>query len=277
LITLPRALPIQSYTDGISHSVTAIAVCEVDHGKNIQRWLLSACDKIAVLTDIVTGKAVRRFRGHIGRINAVTFSQGAETCLTASYDATVRIWDIRSQSSHEPIQCLKEAKDSVTAIHVMQDTINGTAFIRTGSVDGVLRTYDLRMGVIQCDDCGSPIVSLSPTYDKQSVAVSCLDGKIRLLDCDSGELVNVYESGHIAGQYAMQCSITANDTTLVTGSENGDAILYDIVQGGVIQKLQGHTAPTCSIACHPEQSDVMVTASYDGNVVVWAHDQHYIS
>lgn len=274
---LPRSLPIQTYNDGLSHSVTAIAICEEDHSQKTQRWLLSAAEKIAVLTDIATGQAVRRLRGHIGRINSVSFSQGAETFLTASYDSTVRIWDGRSNSSHEPIQILKDAKDSVTVVQVSQDKVNSVAFIRTGSVDGVLRTYDIRMGVIQCDDCGSPIVSISPTYDNQSIAVSCLDGKIRLLDCSSGELVNTYDSGHIAGQYALQCCVTANDSTLVTGSENGDAVIYDIVRANVVQKLQGHTAPTCSVACNPKQSDVIVTASYDGNAVVWAHDMRYAS
>jgi mitogen-activated protein kinase organizer 1 len=275
--SLPRALPIQKYTEGFTHPISAIAVGEDDNIQHNQQWLLSASDKSAVLTDIVSGQAVRRFLGHTGRINSVTFSQGAETYLTASYDATVRIWDGRNRSSYEPIQVLKEAKDSVTAVDTVQRADKSMALIRTGSVDGIVRTYDLRMGVLRCDDCKSPIVSMAPTIDGQCLAVSCLDGNIRLIDCESGELSNTFHSGHIAGQYGLDCCVTANDSTLVTGSENGDTVLYDIVRADIVQTLSGHTAPTCAVTCHPKQSDVIVTTSYDGNAIVWAHDLHYMS
>lgn len=276
---LPRALPIQTYTDGLTHPISAVAVGDDDTEQptNQNRWLLSASDKIAVLTDIVTGQAVRRFQGHIGRINRVAFSQGSETYLTASYDATVRIWDGRNRSSYEPIQILKEAKDSVTSIHVTQRKEKSIAIIRTGSIDGVLRTYDLRMGVVRCDDCGSPILSIASTNDDQCIAVSCLDGHIRLIDCDSGELLNTFHSAHIAGQYGLDCCITCDDSTLVTGSENGDAVLYDLVRTNVVQSLEGHTAPACALACHPTQSDAIIIASYDANVSVWAHNLDFMS
>lgn len=47
-----------------------------------------------------------------------------------------------------PIQTLNDAKDSITSV-VIQD-----ATITTGSVDGFVRTYDLRMGQLQSDYMG---------------------------------------------------------------------------------------------------------------------------
>ena len=66
---------------------------------------------------------------------------------SGSYDATVRLWDCKSQST-KPIQVLEEAKDSVSSLHVVGHEIV------TGSVDGRMRVYDLRMGMIFVDVIG---------------------------------------------------------------------------------------------------------------------------
>ena len=64
-----------------------------------------------------------------------------------SFDATVRIWDAKSQNM-KPIQVLGDAKDSVTSV-----VVQGHDII-TGSVDGRLRCYDLRKGMLNVDLIG---------------------------------------------------------------------------------------------------------------------------
>ena len=67
--------------------------------------------------------------------------------VSGSYDATVRLWDCKSQST-KPIQVLEEARDSVSSLHVAGHEIVA------GSVDGRLRVYDLRMGLLCVDVIG---------------------------------------------------------------------------------------------------------------------------
>lgn len=67
--------------------------------------------------------------------------------VTGSFDATVRLWDCKSQSV-KPIQVLDEARDSVSSLHVLGHEIV------TGSVDGRVRLYDLRMGMLHVDVVG---------------------------------------------------------------------------------------------------------------------------
>lgn len=64
--------------------------------------------------------------------------------LKGSFDASVRVWDIKSQQRH-PIQIFQDAKDSITCI-----ILSGNEFI-TGSVDGYVRSYDVRMGQVMED------------------------------------------------------------------------------------------------------------------------------
>ena len=74
--------------------------------------------------------------------------------ISGSYDATVRLWDCKSQST-KPIQVLDEARDSVSSLHAVGHEIV------TGSVDGRMRVYDLRMGMMFGDVIGS--MSSPPT------------------------------------------------------------------------------------------------------------------
>jgi mitogen-activated protein kinase organizer 1 len=270
VLSLARALPIQTYTDGLTHPVGALALDDK------ATTLVVASDKTLVVTDLVSARIKRRFQGHAARINAVAVTEGAEIFLSASYDATVRIWDGRASRSFEPIQTLKEAKDSVTCLHVDQN--DGNAIIRAGSVDGTIRSYDLRKGQIRCDNVGSAITGMVQSNDGQCLAASCLDGTIRLVEVDTGELLNTYASHHDAGQYSLNCCLTADDATIVTGSEDGRVVLYDLVRAVPVQVLEGHTKPTCSVATHPmiENNSTVISASYDGTAVVWASDASYM-
>lgn len=270
--SLPRALPIHSYADGHSHPVSAIAIDESS------TTLISASDKTLVWTDVVAQSVQRRFHGHTARINAVCISQNCQTFLSASYDGTVRIWDARSKAP-TPIQILSQARDSVTGVDTLQQEVDGQqAYIRTCSVDGHVRTYDLRKGLLQCDNVDNAIFSMALTHDAQCLAISCLDGTIRLMEAETGELLNTYSKHHVAGNYALSCQFTADDAHVVTGSEDGRVVLYDLVRGEMVQELLGHTKPTCSVACHPlrQQSSVVISASYDGSAIVWANDSSYI-
>lgn len=66
---------------------------------------------------------------------------------TGSFDTTVRLWDCKSPST-KPIQVLKESQDSVSSLHIIGHEIV------IGSVDGNMRVYDLRMGVVYVDFIG---------------------------------------------------------------------------------------------------------------------------
>ena len=69
---------------------------------------------------------------------------------TGSFDNSVKLWDLMS-SQHKPIQVLDDFKDSVTKVVFTDDQIIAS------SVDGYLRTYDLRMGKLVKDNLESKL------------------------------------------------------------------------------------------------------------------------
>ena len=255
---------MQTYS--LTHSVADIAVDDASN-TGAAASLICATGQMVTWTDVVTLSCQRKWREHTARVNAVAVV-APQVAISASYDATVRIWDMRSRSTAS-IQVLKEAKDSVTSV-----LVDGTC-IRTASVDGSVRNYDIRMGIVQCDDMGSPITSITK-LDEDNLAVSCLDGAIRIYNVNAGGRKSTLSGKHRAGQYGLRCCATA-DGNVVSGSEDGNTIIYDAAKGSAPQTLLGHSKPTCAIATHPTDSSVVVTSSFEGDAaVVWAHSYVYM-
>ena len=104
-------------------------------------------DKTVMLWDVGTGQAQRKFRGHAGRVNCVCFNEESTLVLSGSIDCTVKIWDTKSKKN-DPVQTLDEGKDAIMSL-----VISGHE-IMTGSLDGRVRRYDLRMGKLFQDYIG---------------------------------------------------------------------------------------------------------------------------
>lgn len=262
---IPHALPISIYSDGHTHPISSIAI------DNESSTILSGSDKTLVVTDVISQVVKRRLHGHEGCINTVSCSSCASIYASGSYDGTVRLWDGRSKNQN-PIQVLSQAKDSVSSIRILE---NDEITILAGSVDGVVRTYDIRMGRLVSDDFGDEAVTcIAASKDGLLMAVSCVGGNIHVVERSSGNILETLRGGRSTGRYALGCDFTATDEFLCCGSENGDAVLYDVFSGHVVQTLTGfHSRTISSVACNPlkEHSSVIITASYDGNALVWSN------
>lgn len=169
---LPRAFCVQTY-DNASYPVSCVA--PTSDGTQ----LCIAADRNLWIVDLITKQTLRKYSGqHLGRINSV--ATGSDLYVTGSYDAKVMVWDAKNRGASTPIQVLPDAKDSVTSVLIVPDA----ATIRTASVDGCVRTYDIRYGRVTIDQVPSPITGMAMTRDEQFVALSCLDGRIRLVEAD---------------------------------------------------------------------------------------------
>lgn len=257
---LPQALPIQMYP--IRHAATALAV------DALSKNLIIASDKTALQIDAVTAKTIRQWHGHTAAIESVDIisspNRGVELVATSSYDATVCLWDGRT-NVNKPIQTLKGAKDSVSVVKL----IYGSSIV-TASIDGCLRTYDVRNGKIVTENVHSPITDIAFSSLGARTAVNCLDGGIRVLRDEGVSAPSqpvICRGHHKAGRFGLQCCFAANDSLIATGSEDGRVVVYDSYHARPVCEFLGHTAPTCSIAA---RGSVVVSASYDGNCIVWA-------
>ncbi|KAL8693480.1 MAG: hypothetical protein Q9218_001711 [Villophora microphyllina] len=201
-------------------------------------------DKQVFLWDVATARTLRRWSGHFGRVNCVDFGgEEGSVVVSGSFDATVRLWDCKSQST-KPIQTLEESKDSVSSLHVLGHEIV------TGSVDGKMRLYDLRMGMIYVDTLGHPITSVQQTTDGNAVLVSTLDSTIRLMDKSNGKMLQNYK-GHTNTDFRIRSCLGLGDAVVFSGSEDGEIYIWDVLERKVLEHLAAHDGKVASaVTCN---------------------------
>eukprot|EP01041_Mallomonas_annulata_P004380 gene4380-8723_t len=250
-----QALTIKTY-DGVHGYSILDATISHDNSK----FASAGGDRSAFLWDVGTGRVIRRIQGHNQRINTIKMNEDSTVLLTGSYDKTLRIWDLRS-NTRDAIQILDDFKDSVTSIERTQYEII------TGCVDGKIRIYDIRAGMLQSDDLKDPISSISLTNDKKCVLSACIGGTLRLTELSSGTLLQFY-SGHINTSFKVETCVANDDGRILAGSEDGSFITWDLVDAHILNETKAHKRPISSIRYHPSLP-MVITASFDNTAKCW--------
>ncbi|KKZ66330.1 hypothetical protein EMCG_07931 [[Emmonsia] crescens] len=225
-IHLCRALPPSSTTVPATTPITTTPIQKyAKHGYSVldlavtadnARFASVGGDKQVFLWDVETGTTVRRWSGHDARVEAVEFGGEADSIVASgmffvlfflffrSADTTLKLWDTRSLTS-KPIQTLSEARDTISSLSIHMPT----ASIISGSYDGRIRSYDLRMGMVNVDVMGHEVTSVSCSDDGNAVLASCLDGWIRMVDRADGNVLKGFGGG---GSYAAAAAAAAAAT-----------------------------------------------------------------
>ncbi|KAL8656345.1 MAG: hypothetical protein Q9210_000335, partial [Variospora velana] len=317
-LSSPESGLVQTYS---AHGYEVLDISVTDDNA---RFASVGGDKQVFLWDVATARTLRRWTGHFGRVNCVGFG-GEEGSVVVSgtsprsenegidelhmggervqfeliimadhligsqgsFDATVRLWDCKSQST-KPIQVLDDSKDSVSSLHVLGHEVV------TGSVDGRMRLYDLRMGMIYADTIGrklllsspttplwyaeafsanlDPITSVQQTSDGNAVLVSTLDSAIRLMDKSNGQMLQSYK-GHLNKDYRIRSCLGPRDSVVISGSEDGKIYAWELFTGKVLETLSAHNAKVASAVTCNIARDEFASAGVDGSVIVWSAPQ----
>jgi len=159
-----KGLKIKTYKGAHGYEVLDIRVT-----KDSTRFASCGGDRVVFMWDVATGNTITRFRGHTERINTIYFNPDESILCSGSYDKTVRCWDLRSRNTRDGIQTLSDFNDSVSSLVVTDHEIIA------GSIDGKLRTYDIRMGKMVTDYIAQPVTHVALSHDQQCVLLSCLD------------------------------------------------------------------------------------------------------
>ncbi|KAF1836099.1 mitogen-activated protein kinase organizer 1 [Decorospora gaudefroyi] len=247
------------------------------------KFISTGGDKTVFLWDVSSAQTLRRFGGHAGRVNrGVWGGDGDSVIVSASFDGTVKLWDAKSHAN-KPVMTLDDAKDSVT------DVVVHDAEIVAASVDGRVRSYDIRMGSCVVDVVGPPVTSLAVSKKGTEVLVGSLDSKLRLMDRANGELLRAYtDQVFVNTELRVRSTLGLNDSVVLSGSEHGMVFVWDVMGGECLYKLSHvdrkevttrGTHPVAA-ASKPKQHVVSAVAfcqsrrewcsgGGDGNVVVW--------
>jgi mitogen-activated protein kinase organizer 1 len=248
-------VPIKLYT---GHNERVLGLCVAHDNASF-----ASCggDRSVFVWDVPSGRVLRRLSGHSQRVNAVAYAgDSCSVLVSASYDTSARCWDLRSRST-APIQVLGGSADSLTALAVSEHEV------MTSSVDGVVRTYDLRAGAMISDTVGAAITNLALSRDGHCILTASLDARLRLLDKATGGLLNTYK-GHAHTQFKLGMCLSHDDAFVLGGSEDGFLHVWDLVEATLIARLPAAHGAVTTVACDPRRLEVL-TGGHDGSVKFW--------
>lgn len=243
-------------------------------------------DKTLRLWDVPTGEPLVEFRGHSNFCFCVNFNPGSSNLLVSgSFDETVKLWDVRSGVC---VATLPAHSDPVTAAEFLRD---GTCVV-SASHDGLIRIWDVATG--ECLKTifasGNPPVShVTFSPNGQYVLASTLDSKLRLWrvfgaaassTSSQAACCKTYTSPqhHTNTKYCIQSAfVTSNPNRqcIVTGSETGNILLFDINSKKVRQVLKGGHGtegdPVLAVSSHDSQ-ELLASGgmTQDKTVQFWA-------
>ncbi|KAK4219251.1 putative mitogen-activated protein kinase organizer 1 [Rhypophila decipiens] len=218
----PSGRLIQSYT-GHGYQVLSLSIASDN-----ATFASSGGDRAVYLWDVTTAQTLRRFGasangGHSGRVNYVTFGGvGDSLVISGGIDTSVRIWDVKAGNNNKPIQVLDDAKDAISSVVVTGEEIIA------GSVDGRVRSYDLRMGRCVTDVFANSVTSLCLARDGESLLVGSLESKLRLMDRRDGTCLRVFgHEGWRNEEFRVQSCFGGGERFVVAGGEEESLEEYD--------------------------------------------------
>lgn len=273
-----------AYAPGLVNKYNAhgYEVLSIDVNEANDRFVSTGGDKTVFFWDVQTAQTIRRFTGHAGRVNRGVFGgDGDSVIVSASFDGSVKVWDVRS-TSYKPIMTFSDAKDSVTDVLVFD------AEIISSSVDGRVRSYDLRTGMCEVDVIGYPVTSLSVSKKGTELLVSSLDSTVRLMDRTNGQLLKAYrDDAFVNTDFRVRSTLGLNDSVVLSGSDDGMVFAWDLMGGtalhrfrhsevrevrGKVEKKEKKKNEVVSALTFCPGRREWASAGGDGNVIVWGMD-----
>lgn len=227
-------------------------------------------DMLIKIWELRTGKSLRSIFGHTSGVQFVTISSDGQTLVSVSSNKVIKIWDLVTKDLRSTFT---EGSDWFWSV-----TANSSAQILAVGHENGANLWDLNVGEPlrtlvsqeQFSDGYSidrAIFSVAISSDNQIVAGGSHEGKIRLWELSTGDLLNVVPTGH--GGIVQPLIFSPNEYILASsGSEDNTIKVWNLKTHELVRTCNGHTGSINALAFSPD-GQTLASASHDETVVLW--------
>ena len=214
---------------------------------------------IAVLTSPVLAVEPRLLVGHTEKAYAAVYSPDGTKLVTASFDKTLRIWDLNSGTT---LRTLNGHTGLVLCLSLSKD---GSRLV-SGSLDNTLRLWDVPVS--------TPSASMQPHQGFAAVSISAdgtqwltggADKMLRIWNAADRQLIK--EIGPLPHP-VVRVAFRFDKAQVAAADSAGFIRLFNPADGTPQGVLGAHTAEMTGLAYPPNNAWIM-TAGADGMVKRW--------
>jgi len=240
----------------------------LEHVRKSKRgiWLrpLTACLRPAgsALIRTIEGhtNVVTAVTGHTNVVTAVAVTPDGRRLISASYDRTLKIWDLESG---EHLKTLEGHSAWVTAVVVTPDNKRAIS----ASDDQTSIIWDLESGEqlkILRDHTGS-IKAVAVTPDGKCVITASYDRTLKIWDIESGEILQTLKD-HTDSVNVV--AVTPDGQRIISGSDDKTLKIWDMKSGELLKTLHAHNKSINAVSVTSDGCYI-ISGSDDKTIKIW--------
>jgi WD40 repeat protein len=200
---------------------------------------------------------------HVSAISSVATTPDGRHIVSASYDNTIKLWDIATGA------LVRGFEGHQAAIYSVAVTPDGRHIV-SGSGDDTIRVWEATGTLIRSIACRQgAVISVAVTPDGRHIVSAGHVGSIKLWDLATGDLVLSFDT-HQGVLTAM--ALTPDGGYVVSGGHNGTIKLWELATGKLVHSVGGwftnHEGTVNSLAVTPDGRNI-VSGSTDTTVKLW--------
>ncbi|MGW7278437.1 nSTAND1 domain-containing NTPase [Streptomyces sp. NPDC054844] len=227
------------------------------------------------LISIVNAPLATPLLGHTGAVYLTSFSPDGQTLATASYDRTVRLWDVSDPARPEPLGKPLTGHTSWVSSAVFSPdgrTLAGA------SDDGTIRLWDIG-DLSRPRPLGAPLTGHGGTVyllafspDGRTLASAHDDHAVRLWDVADPRRPKALDTLTGPGAAVRSVAFSPDGRTLAAGGNDDTVRLWNVTDPHAAtpigEPLAGHTGLVHSVAFSPD-GHTLASGSEDDTVRLW--------